>query len=151
MVDDEISRQFQNVGDYQYEKVAAQFIERGHRFRSIIGMVAYQEFGGQGSIKKAMAGLECIHHAALIYDDLPMMDDAALRKGRQTVHTEFGASTAVLAAVYLQQKGIQLIIENGGEEELAVNELVNLSDTINYFAGKVIQGQEVDFKEKREI
>ncbi len=45
----------------------------------------------------AAAGLELIHCASLIHDDLPCFDDADLRRGKPTVHKEFSEPLAVLA------------------------------------------------------
>jgi geranylgeranyl pyrophosphate synthase len=41
--------------------------------------------------------VELIHTYSLIHDDLPCMDDDALRRGRPTVHVAFDEATAVLA------------------------------------------------------
>ena len=43
------------------------------------------------------AALECIHCYSLVHDDLPAMDDDALRRGRPTVHKAFDEATAILA------------------------------------------------------
>ena len=43
------------------------------------------------------AALECIHCYSLIHDDLPAMDDDALRRGRPTAHKAFDEATAILA------------------------------------------------------
>ncbi|MGA2567583.1 MAG: polyprenyl synthetase family protein [Pseudolabrys sp.] len=43
------------------------------------------------------AALECVHCYSLVHDDLPAMDDDALRRGRPTVHKAFDEATAVLA------------------------------------------------------
>jgi geranylgeranyl pyrophosphate synthase len=46
-----------------------------------------------------MAGVavELIHAYSLVHDDLPAMDDDALRRGQPTVHVAFGEATAILA------------------------------------------------------
>lgn len=41
--------------------------------------------------------LEFVHTYSLIHDDLPCMDDDALRRGRPTCHVQFGEAIAVLA------------------------------------------------------
>lgn len=46
--------------------------------------------------------LEAIHAYSLIHDDLPAMDDDALRRGHPTCHIQFGEATAILAADALQ-------------------------------------------------
>ena len=43
------------------------------------------------------AALECLHCYSLVHDDLPAMDDDALRRGRPTVHKAFDQATAILA------------------------------------------------------
>ena len=43
------------------------------------------------------AAVECVHCYSLVHDDLPAMDDDALRRGRPTVHVAFDEATAILA------------------------------------------------------
>lgn len=50
----------------------------------------------------AACALEMIHTYSLIHDDLPAMDDDALRRGRPTCHVVFGEATAILAGDALQ-------------------------------------------------
>jgi farnesyl diphosphate synthase len=45
----------------------------------------------------AGAALECVHCYSLAHDDLPAMDDDALRRGRPTLHRAFDEATAILA------------------------------------------------------
>ncbi len=45
----------------------------------------------------AAASIELLHCASLVHDDLPCFDDAATRRGRPTVHRQFGTPLAVLA------------------------------------------------------
>ncbi|MCC6781118.1 MAG: polyprenyl synthetase family protein [Hyphomicrobiales bacterium] len=45
----------------------------------------------------AGAALECIHCYSLVHDDLPSMDNDALRRGRPTTHKAFDDATAILA------------------------------------------------------
>ena len=42
------------------------------------------------------AALECIHCYSLVHDDLPAMDNDAMRRGRPTVHTAYDDATAIL-------------------------------------------------------
>jgi len=46
---------------------------------------------------RAAAALEFIHCYSLIHDDLPAMDDAALRRGKPTVHRQYDEATAILS------------------------------------------------------
>jgi farnesyl diphosphate synthase len=45
----------------------------------------------------AGAALECIHAYSLVHDDLPAMDNDALRRGKPTAHKAFDEATAILA------------------------------------------------------
>jgi geranylgeranyl diphosphate synthase type II len=45
----------------------------------------------------AAVSLELLHCASLVHDDLPCFDDAALRRGKPTVHRAYGERLAVLA------------------------------------------------------
>jgi geranylgeranyl diphosphate synthase type II len=45
----------------------------------------------------AACAVELVHSASLVHDDLPCFDDAALRRGRETVHKAHGEALAVLA------------------------------------------------------
>lgn len=53
-------------------------------------------------LDSAAAAVEMIHAYSLIHDDLPAMDDDALRRGKPTVHIAFDEATAILAGDALQ-------------------------------------------------
>ncbi|MCL4409427.1 (2E,6E)-farnesyl diphosphate synthase [Aliidiomarina haloalkalitolerans] len=55
------------------------------------------------------AALECIHAYSLAHDDLPAMDNDALRRGQPTCHVKFGEATAILAGDALQALAFELI------------------------------------------
>jgi geranylgeranyl diphosphate synthase, type II len=45
----------------------------------------------------ALAAIELLHCASLVHDDMPCFDDAALRRGKPSVHSVFGEPLALLA------------------------------------------------------
>jgi geranylgeranyl pyrophosphate synthase len=53
--------------------------------------------------------LEYFHSASLIFDDLPSMDDAALRRGRPCPHRVWGEGIAILAALALVNRAYELV------------------------------------------
>jgi farnesyl diphosphate synthase len=57
--------------------------------------------GGEGVVRAA-CGLECLHVYSLVHDDLPAMDNDALRRGKPTVHLAFDEATAILVGDTLQ-------------------------------------------------
>ena len=55
-------------------------------------------YGGRGTvIGPFMAAMEMIHNSSLIHDDLPALDNDAMRRGRKTTHKEFGEPLAIMA------------------------------------------------------
>ncbi len=56
----------------------------------------------------AAAAVEALHAYSLVHDDLPSMDDDALRRGLPTVHVKWGEATAILAGDALQTLAFEL-------------------------------------------
>ncbi len=57
----------------------------------------------------AAAAVECLHAYSLVHDDLPAMDDDALRRGLPTVHVKWDEATAILAGDALQTLAFELL------------------------------------------
>ncbi|WKE64907.1 (2E,6E)-farnesyl diphosphate synthase [Gallaecimonas kandeliae] len=75
----------------------------GKRMRPFLVYGAGQMLGLPLEKLDPLAGaVECIHAYSLIHDDLPAMDDDALRRGQPTVHVAFDEATAILAGDALQ-------------------------------------------------
>lgn len=70
----------------------------GKRLRPLLLAAVAEMYGvvREAAIRAAIA-IESIHVYSLIHDDLPCMDDDALRHGKPTVHVAFDEATAVLA------------------------------------------------------
>lgn len=72
----------------------------GKRLRPALALAAQEALAPKAAREPAlMAGVavELIHAYSLVHDDLPAMDDDALRRGQPTVHVAFGEATAILA------------------------------------------------------
>ena len=75
----------------------------GKRFRPLLTCAACTAFGGRAEDALAPAcALEFIHAYSLVHDDLPAMDDAALRRGAPSCHALHGEALAILAGDALQ-------------------------------------------------
>jgi geranylgeranyl diphosphate synthase type II len=61
----------------------------------------------------AAAGIELLHCASLVHDDLPCFDDAALRRGQPSVHMAFGERLAILAGDALIVLSFQAVAQSG--------------------------------------
>lgn len=57
----------------------------------------------------AAAAIECLHAYSLVHDDLPCMDDDALRRGAPTVHVKWDEAVAVLAGDALQSLAFEFL------------------------------------------
>jgi farnesyl diphosphate synthase len=69
----------------------------GKRFRPFLVVESAALFGVPRAQALAVgAALECVHCYSLVHDDLPAMDNDALRRGRPTVHKAFDEATAIL-------------------------------------------------------
>ena len=55
--------------------------------------------------------IEAVHVYSLIHDDLPAMDDDALRRGKPTVHRQFGEATAILAGDCLHAMAFEILAD----------------------------------------
>lgn len=74
----------------------------GKRVRPVLTLICGEIFAAPPApLVRAGAAVEMVHASSLILDDLPCMDDAAVRRGRPTNHRVFGESTALLAALGL--------------------------------------------------
>ncbi len=71
----------------------------GARVRPQLCLAVSEACGGDdpGLADAAAVAIECLHCASLVHDDLPCFDDAAIRRGKPSVHTTFGEPLAVLA------------------------------------------------------
>ncbi|MGH1404578.1 MAG: polyprenyl synthetase family protein [Alphaproteobacteria bacterium] len=67
--------------------------------------------------RRVAAALEFIHCYSLIHDDLPAMDDAALRRGKPTVHRQYDDATAILAGDALLTLAFEILSESETHED----------------------------------
>ncbi|HEU0152836.1 MAG TPA: farnesyl diphosphate synthase [Arenimonas sp.] len=73
------------------------------------------------------AAVELVHAYSLVHDDLPAMDDDALRRGRPTVHIAFDEATAILAGDALQALAFSVLAEAPADAALRVAWLQSLA------------------------
>ncbi len=70
----------------------------GKRLRPALALAAAEAVGGGwGEVAEVACAIEMIHTYSLIHDDLPAMDDDAMRRGMPSCHVRFGEATAILA------------------------------------------------------
>lgn len=82
----------------------------GKRLRPILAIAACEACGADAErVMPVAAALEMIHTYSLIHDDLPAMDDDALRRGKPTNHKVFGEAVAILAGDALLTEAFRIM------------------------------------------
>jgi farnesyl diphosphate synthase/geranylgeranyl diphosphate synthase type II len=90
----------------------------GKRLRPLFVYAAGHALGCDGPVLDAPAcAVEIIHAYSLVHDDLPAMDDDALRRGRPTCHIVFGEAMAILAGDALQALAFEILATAPGEDD----------------------------------
>jgi len=90
----------------------------------------------------AALALECLHSYSLVHDDLPAMDDDALRRGKPTVHVAFDEATAILAGDALQALAFEIIATAPLDAEVRAGLVADLAAGAG--AGGMAGGQMLD-------
>lgn len=91
----------------------------GKRVRPILFLVAMEMIGREkidqemrGIGNKIATAIEMIHTYSLVQDDLPIMDDDDLRRGKKTSHIIYGDAGAMLASDGLLTEAVKIMMEN---------------------------------------
>lgn len=96
-----------------WEAMRYSTLDGGKRIRSVLAIETCLACGGElASVLPTACAIELVHAQSLIHDDLPCMDDDALRRGKPTLHVAFGESTAVLAGDALLAMAFGLITKH---------------------------------------
>lgn len=120
-IDDQLKKEiplFQKSDDPTWEKaITSAIFNGGKRTRPFLTILGFQSVSQkdlpQELVLKIAVAVEFIHSSSLVFDDLPSMDNATIRRGSQVLHLEFGEDKAILVALSLLLKGIELVIKTG--------------------------------------
>jgi len=106
----------------------------GKRLRPALVLLAAGAFGYRGSHHHELAAVvEFIHTATLLHDDV--VDESALRRGRDTANAMFGNAASVLVGDFLYSRAFQMMV---GVDDMRVMRV--LADATNVIAeGEVLQ------------
>ena len=99
-------------------------LDGGKRLRPLLVLAARQAVAAADGKASASAGfdeaalraacaVELIHAYSLVHDDMPCMDNDVLRRGKPTVHVQFGQAQALLAGDALQALAFELLAPEG--------------------------------------
>ena len=85
----------------------------GKRLRPLLVYAAAHALGTDSvALDAAACAVELIHAYSLVHDDLPAMDDDALRRGQPTCHIVYGEAMAILAGDALQALAFEILADD---------------------------------------
>jgi farnesyl diphosphate synthase len=117
----------------------------GKRLRALLAYAAVEACGASAEAADAAAcAVECVHAFSLVHDDLPAMDDDALRRGQPTVHVAFDEATAILAGDALQALAFEVIAASALPAEARVAQVRELATATG--AAGMCAGQSLDMQ-----
>ena len=126
----------------------------GKRIRPILCLAAGEALDNSpetaDNLLPVACALECIHTYSLIHDDLPAMDNDALRRGKPTSHILFGEAGAILAGDSLLTFAFELLSRGENSTLPAVNRL-RIIEVIARAAGPLgmVGGQALDIESEK--
>lgn len=122
----------------------------GKRLRPFLLIESARLFGiGEAAALPAACALECLHCYSLVHDDLPSMDDDAMRRGRPTLHIAFGEATAILAGDALLTLAFEILSDPASHPDPAIRaELTLLLARAAGWRGMAL-GQALDLSPER--
>ncbi|MBX1886199.1 polyprenyl synthetase family protein [Campylobacter peloridis] len=116
----------------------------GKHFRAqlLLGIVNAKNSALFDKALNAALALEFIHTYSLIHDDLPAMDNASLRRGKQTLHKKYDETTAILVGDALNTEAFLLLSKLDLKESIRLK----LIETLAFNAGLngMVIGQAID-------
>ena len=90
-------------------------LDGGKRVRPLLVLAASQAVHGDpDAAMRAACAVELIHAYSLVHDDMPCMDNDVLRRGKPTVHVQFGEAQAMLAGDAMQALAFEVLTPDQG-------------------------------------
>ena len=92
-------------------------LDGGKRLRPLLVLATAEAVGvapQNAAALNAACAIELIHAYSLVHDDMPCMDNDVLRRGKPTVHVQFGEAQALLAGDALQTLAFEMLTPQDG-------------------------------------
>ncbi|MCV2367608.1 polyprenyl synthetase family protein [Paucibacter oligotrophus] len=90
-------------------------LDGGKRLRPLLVLATCEAVDGDPeAAMRAACAVELIHAYSLVHDDMPCMDDDVLRRGKPTVHVQFGEAQAMLAGDAMQALAFEVLTPDSG-------------------------------------
>lgn len=133
-----------------WEAMRYSALSGGKRIRPFLVLEFCRMFGGEERAALPFAcAIECVHASSLIHDDMPCMDNDALRRGKPTNHMVFGEDIALLAGDALITRGYEIAARNPEVPALAaLSATAMLLDAAG--AAGMMGGQQIDLAAEKQ-
>jgi farnesyl diphosphate synthase len=96
-------------------------LDGGKRLRPLLVLATAEAVeGDMAAALRAACAIELIHAYSLVHDDMPCMDNDVLRRGKPTVHVQFGEAQALLAGDALQTLAFEFLTPQDGSVSASV-------------------------------
>jgi farnesyl diphosphate synthase len=98
-------------------------LDGGKRLRPLLVLATAEAVGDapqSAAALNAACAIELIHAYSLVHDDMPCMDNDVLRRGKPTVHVQFGEAQALLAGDALQTLAFEFLTPQDASVPAAV-------------------------------
>ena len=119
-------------------------LDGGKRLRPLLVLAASESVAGHGEAAlRAACAVELIHAYSLVHDDMPCMDNDVLRRGKPTVHVQFGEAQAMLAGDAMQALAFEVLTPDAGVDTALQARLCSLLARAAGHAG-MAGGQAID-------
>ena len=105
------------ASEYTFVDMAVQHVVEGggKRLRPILVVLSAKVCDYEGSDAHTLAAVvELIHVASLVHDDV--LDEAAIRRGRETLQTKWGNKVAVLVGDYLHARVLSMLVARRADD-----------------------------------
>ncbi|MGI6335610.1 MAG: polyprenyl synthetase family protein [Eubacteriales bacterium] len=127
---------------YVQEAMRYSLLSPGKRIRPMLTLEFCRVCGGDTAAAMPFAcALEMVHCYSLIHDDLPCMDDDAMRRGRPTNHVVYGEDFAVLSGDGLQTAAFETALTSTLPADTvlaAVRELAGAAGVYGMLGGQAV-------------
>jgi len=93
-------------------------LDGGKRLRPLLVRAACEAVAGDlHAALRAAVAVELIHAYSLVHDDMPCMDNDVLRRGKPTVHVQYGEAVAMLAGDAMQALAFEVLTPDDNDAE----------------------------------
>ncbi len=130
-----------------YAAMSYSLLSGGKRLRPILMLTVYNaNKEDEEAIVPFACAIEMVHTYSLIHDDLPIVDNSDLRRGKPTVHKVYGSDMALLAGDALLSLAFEIVSSNSNLKRFEENGILKVVYEFGFSTGVngLVGGQVMD-------